>query len=99
MSCAGSTLGAAPKVPRANVHEVAAWRYVSLQALQAEIACAPETFTPWFKLAWARIPLAHAQVLGYDAYAVERDRAGRVVGFMPPGLTPSHCSGSFGAIR
>jgi isopentenyl-diphosphate Delta-isomerase len=56
--------GRSAEVPRANVHEVAAWRYVSPQALQAEIARAPETFTPWFKLAWARISLAHAQVPG-----------------------------------
>ncbi len=50
--------------PRANVHEIAAWRYVSPQALQTEIARAPETFTPWLKLAWMRISLAHAPVVG-----------------------------------
>ena len=50
--------------PHANVNEVAAWRYITPQALQAEIARAPETFTPWLKLEWARIMRAHARVLG-----------------------------------
>jgi isopentenyl-diphosphate delta-isomerase len=50
--------------PRANVHEIAAWRYVKPEELCAEIACAPETFTPWFKLEWERLLHAHPQVLG-----------------------------------
>ncbi|SPM37895.1 Isopentenyldiphosphate isomerase [Mycobacterium numidiamassiliense] len=50
--------------PRANVHEIAAWRYVTPQALCAEIACAPETFTPWFKLEWERLLRDHPQALG-----------------------------------
>jgi isopentenyldiphosphate isomerase len=41
--------------PRANVHEIAAWRYVTPDELQAEIAHTPEIFTPWFKIEWARI--------------------------------------------
>jgi isopentenyl-diphosphate Delta-isomerase len=45
--------------PRADAAEVAAWRYLSPRALQAEIICAPERFTPWFKFAWARILCAH----------------------------------------
>jgi isopentenyl-diphosphate Delta-isomerase len=56
--------GRSAEPPRANVHEIAAWRYVTPQALQAEIARAPETFTPWFKLEWARILRAHSRVLG-----------------------------------
>jgi isopentenyl-diphosphate Delta-isomerase len=48
--------------PRANVREVAAWRYATPQALQAEIACAPESFTPWFKMEWTRIVRAHSGV-------------------------------------
>jgi isopentenyl-diphosphate Delta-isomerase len=51
--------GRSAERPRANVDEVAAWRYVTPQALQAEIICAPERFTPWFKFAWARILCAH----------------------------------------
>jgi isopentenyl-diphosphate delta-isomerase len=44
--------------PRPNADEIAAWRYVTPQALQTEIASAPESFTPWFKLEWAHIPRA-----------------------------------------
>jgi isopentenyl-diphosphate delta-isomerase len=55
--------GSSAERPRANINEVGAWRYVTPQALSAEIACAPDTFTPWFKLAWARILRAHARVL------------------------------------
>jgi isopentenyl-diphosphate Delta-isomerase len=55
--------GRSAERPRANVHEIAAWRYVTPHALQAEIARAPETFTPWFKLAWARILREHPQLL------------------------------------
>jgi isopentenyl-diphosphate delta-isomerase len=56
--------GRSAERPRANVREIAAWRYVTPQALQVEIACAPETFTPWFKLEWARILRAHTRLLG-----------------------------------
>lgn len=44
--------------PQPNADEIAAWRYVTPQALQTEIAGAPETFTPWFKLEWAHISRA-----------------------------------------
>jgi isopentenyl-diphosphate Delta-isomerase len=59
--------GRSAERPRENVHEIVAWRYVTPQALQGEIACAPETFTPWFKIEWARIVRAHARVLGTTA--------------------------------
>jgi isopentenyl-diphosphate Delta-isomerase len=52
--------GTSAERPRPNVNEVAAWRYVTPQALRCEVARAPETFTPWFKLAWRRILRAHA---------------------------------------
>jgi isopentenyl-diphosphate delta-isomerase len=52
--------GTSAERPRPNVNEVAAWRYVTPQALCSEVVRAPETFTPWFKLAWARILRAHA---------------------------------------
>jgi isopentenyl-diphosphate delta-isomerase len=51
--------GRSAQRPRPNVNEIAAWRYVPARALQAEIARAPETFTPWFKLEWARMWGAH----------------------------------------
>ncbi|MGH3438115.1 MAG: isopentenyl-diphosphate Delta-isomerase [Sciscionella sp.] len=47
--------GRSAERPQPNAEEIAAWRYVTPQALQTEIAGAPETFTPWFKLEWARI--------------------------------------------
>jgi isopentenyl-diphosphate Delta-isomerase len=55
--------GRTAQQPRPNVNEIAAWRYVPARALQAEIARAPETFTPWFKLEWARMWGAHMRVL------------------------------------
>lgn len=55
--------GRSPDLPHANVNEVSAWRYITPQALQAEIARAPQTFTPWLKLEWARILRAHSRVL------------------------------------
>lgn len=47
--------GRSSQRPRADHHEVAAWRYLAPRAVHAEIVCAPETFTPWFKLLWAHI--------------------------------------------
>jgi isopentenyl-diphosphate delta-isomerase len=38
-----------------NSHEILAWRWVSPEALQREMAAAPGNFTPWFMLEWARI--------------------------------------------
>jgi isopentenyl-diphosphate delta-isomerase len=52
--------GTSAERPRPNVNEVAAWRYVTPRALRSEVARAPETFTPWFKLAWRRILREHA---------------------------------------
>ena len=55
--------GRSAERPRANVHEIAAWRYVTPRALRVEIASAPETFTPWFKLEWERLLRDHPRVL------------------------------------
>jgi isopentenyl-diphosphate delta-isomerase len=38
-----------------NVTEIAAWRFVGVDALERELAGAPETFTPWFKMEWVHI--------------------------------------------
>jgi isopentenyl-diphosphate Delta-isomerase len=35
--------------------EIVAWRWVSPEALQAEMSGADGNFTPWFKLEWSRI--------------------------------------------
>ncbi len=50
--------------PCANPDEIAAWRYVPPQDLQAEMIYAPERFTPWFKLEWERVMRAHSWALG-----------------------------------
>ena len=39
----------------ANVTEIAAWRFVGVEALERELEVAPETFTPWFKMEWVHI--------------------------------------------
>ena len=39
----------------ANVNEIAAWRFVGVDALERELAVHPETFTPWFKMEWVHI--------------------------------------------
>jgi isopentenyl-diphosphate delta-isomerase len=47
-----------------NTDEILAWRWVSPEALQAEMAGGAGNFTPWFMLEWARIWRDHrAQVL------------------------------------
>jgi isopentenyl-diphosphate delta-isomerase len=38
-----------------NVNEIANWRFVGVDALERELAGAPETFTPWFKMEWVHI--------------------------------------------
>ena len=48
---AGTTAGNV----RVNANEIAAWRYVTPEELDREIATSPEHFTPWLKLEWERI--------------------------------------------
>jgi isopentenyl-diphosphate delta-isomerase len=55
--------GRSDELPRANGHEIAAWRYVSPQVLSVEMEGTPEAFTPWFKLEWDRLLRAHPHVL------------------------------------
>lgn len=38
-----------------NVNEIAAWRFIGVEALERELAAAPDTFTPWFKMEWRHI--------------------------------------------
>jgi len=38
-----------------NVSEIAAWRFIDIPALDAELVQTPENFTPWFKLEWAHL--------------------------------------------
>jgi isopentenyl-diphosphate Delta-isomerase len=49
-------IGRCSQAVRSNPHEVAAWRWISPQALEAELAQpGAERFTPWFRLEWERI--------------------------------------------
>jgi isopentenyl-diphosphate Delta-isomerase len=48
-----------------NTQEIQAWRWVSPEAIQAQMAAGTGNFTPWFELEWARIWRDHrAQILG-----------------------------------
>src|SRR5262245_27284081 len=38
-----------------NVTEIAAWRFVGVEALERELKQKPDTFTPWFKMEWVHI--------------------------------------------
>jgi isopentenyl-diphosphate Delta-isomerase len=48
-------IGRSAQNPRVNAAEISDWRWVSPEALAAEIAGGGGRFTPWFKLEWARI--------------------------------------------
>jgi isopentenyl-diphosphate delta-isomerase len=49
---------------RANSEEILAWRWISPEALQREIAAEGDrTFTPWFMMEWSRIWRDHRQAL------------------------------------
>ena len=39
----------------ANRNEIEAWRFISPEALEQELAAQPGRFTPWFKLEWPRV--------------------------------------------
>ncbi|RMF95693.1 MAG: isopentenyl-diphosphate Delta-isomerase [Gammaproteobacteria bacterium] len=47
--------------PSAHPEEIAAWRWISPEALTEEIAREPERFTPWLKLEWEVIRREHLQ--------------------------------------
>ena len=48
-------LGRSESEPHVNGTEVAEWRWISPDALDDEIAHAPERFTPWLKMEWQRL--------------------------------------------
>lgn len=48
--------------PRVNANEISALRYVAPDALDAEMAAQPQTFTPWFRIEWERLRGEHADV-------------------------------------
>lgn len=49
---------------RANAEEIAAIRFISADALDAELSEHPERFTPWFKLEWDALTGEHSDLLG-----------------------------------
>jgi isopentenyl-diphosphate Delta-isomerase len=49
--------------PKVNVNEISALRSIAPHALDAEMAAKPDSFTPWFKLEWARIRRDHPELL------------------------------------
>ena len=57
-------IGCSADSVKIDTREIHAWRWVSPDALQAEMARGTGNFTPWFELEWARIWRNHrAQVL------------------------------------
>jgi isopentenyl-diphosphate delta-isomerase len=49
-------VGRSRQAPRVNPAEIREWRWISPQALAAELASAgSRVFTPWFMLEWARV--------------------------------------------
>jgi isopentenyl-diphosphate Delta-isomerase len=51
-------------LPRINRREIFAWRWISVAALQAEMAGAEAVkFTPWFRLEWQRLWGEHRDAL------------------------------------
>lgn len=47
-----------------NAEEIAATRFVSADALNAQLSGSPERFTPWFKLEWDALQREHGDLLG-----------------------------------
>lgn len=52
-------LGRAQETVKPNDHEIAAVRFVSPAALNAELEAHPERFTPWFKMEWESLLSEH----------------------------------------
>ena len=46
-----------------NITEIAEWRFIAVDELEAELARAPETFTPWFKMEWVHIRANYLDVM------------------------------------
>lgn len=52
--------GKTDEVPQINPEEVASWKYMRLEDLQADIKAHPELYTEWFKISFDEI-LRHCQ--------------------------------------
>lgn len=53
--------GRSDEQPQVNEAEIAAVRWISPAALDAEMEQSPEQFTPWLKIEWQRLRDEHAQ--------------------------------------
>ena len=56
-------IGRSSEPVRADPREVQAWRWVSPEALEAELATPQGRFTPWFVMEWERIRREHRAAL------------------------------------
>ena len=56
-------LGRVDEMPRANVNEIQALKFISADGLDAAFEEEPLAFTPWFKLEWSELRQAHAERL------------------------------------
>lgn len=48
---------------KTNSNEIADWRFINSEALEAELADKSEQFTPWFKMEWQRLNQEYSEVL------------------------------------
>lgn len=48
-------VGQTAEQPVINTTEIDEWRWISPDALDAELAAAAESFTPWFRMEWQRL--------------------------------------------
>lgn len=51
--------GRSDRDPRVNDTEISAWRWITADALDAELAADGDAFTPWLRIEWARIRREH----------------------------------------
>jgi mevalonate kinase/isopentenyl-diphosphate delta-isomerase type 1 len=58
-------IGRTDETIQADPQEIEQWRFVSIQALEEELASSPERFTPWFKIEWQRLR-RHPMVKAYQ---------------------------------
>jgi len=56
-------IGHSADAVRVDPNEILAWRWISPEDLEAELAEGVEKFTPWFLMEWERIRRDHHAVL------------------------------------
>ena len=54
-------IGKSNKAPVVNDTEIAEWKYISLDELDAQLAENPDVFTPWFKMEWRELKLKYLE--------------------------------------